>query len=628
MTRFVKFFRPLAVASVFGATIALLSPLPAQAATASLQSLEIQTDGVTVIATFDIPVEVADNDGTHWEDAYDPNTFDFASERELIAWLQGPSDAMYLKGGQLTSFQATIIEQLSWDSFPEVVSFTNTSGTFAPSTTWQWVLDPDELRFLAVDPDTFGTGRLKDNNFGPKFVNAGTATVIDDETTTGTPVTNLSTQPLPAPTVADATINNDGDKVTVEFDQNVSLTGDGGTWKFLVDGVPLTSVGTPVSASGSSPNNQWVFTLPEFVRQNQDIYIRHTASSGTDNFTNGSLPVATFAQTNDFSTQTLASFNTSSTPADAANPTIDSAALGTDGKTITVTFNEDMHSDSSVSGFSVSVDGTAATIDSISNIGSYETTLTISMVDEINSDATVTLDYDATAGDLKDIVAKPLQNVTAQAVTNGSQIAPPAPPAPDETEEPAPTPAPPYTGPLVTGSEQTTESEFATAGQETVVIRGERLGTVSKVTVDGIEAEILNVTANSFEIAIPLSLAAGTYDLQIESGIGNLTYLDGLTVTESTPAPELVETETDVVETEVDTKVNAGSFKGFVAVYAKGHEGKRLSAKVGNDWVIIPELESNFERIVEFIGAANVDLNIRVYIDRALTETIPVTTRM
>jgi len=30
-----------------------------------------------------------------------------------------------------------------------------------------------------------------------------------------------------------------------------------------------------------------------------------------------------------------------------------------------------------------------------------------------------------------------------------------------------------------------------------------------------------------------------------------------------------------------DTKVNAGSFKGYVAIYAKGYEGQRLSAKVG-----------------------------------------------
>jgi len=35
-------------------------------------------------------------------------------------------------------------------------------------------------------------------------------------------------------------------------------------------------------------------------------------------------------------------------------------------------------------------------------------------------------------------------------------------------------------------------------------------------------------------------------------------------------------------------KVNAGSFKGYVALYAKSYEGQRMSAKVGNDWVIVP----------------------------------------
>jgi len=35
-------------------------------------------------------------------------------------------------------------------------------------------------------------------------------------------------------------------------------------------------------------------------------------------------------------------------------------------------------------------------------------------------------------------------------------------------------------------------------------------------------------------------------------------------------------------------KVNAGSFKGYVALYALGYEGQRMSAKVGNDWVIVP----------------------------------------
>ena len=75
-----------------------------------------------------------------------------------------------------------------------------------------------------------------------------------------------------------------------------------------------------------------------------------------------------------------------------------------------------------------------------------------------------------------------------------------------------------------------------------------------------------------------------------------------------------------------DVKVNAGSFKGYVAIYAKGHEGKRLSAKVGADWVVVPVLASNFERVVEYTGAGYT-INVRIYIDRVLVDTITVTTK-
>jgi len=75
-----------------------------------------------------------------------------------------------------------------------------------------------------------------------------------------------------------------------------------------------------------------------------------------------------------------------------------------------------------------------------------------------------------------------------------------------------------------------------------------------------------------------------------------------------------------------DQKVNAGSFKGYVAVYAKGYEGKRLSAKVGNDWVVVASLASDFERVVEFTGAGYT-IAVRIYIDRVLVDTITVTTK-
>lgn len=75
-----------------------------------------------------------------------------------------------------------------------------------------------------------------------------------------------------------------------------------------------------------------------------------------------------------------------------------------------------------------------------------------------------------------------------------------------------------------------------------------------------------------------------------------------------------------------DTKVNAGSFKGYVAIYAKGYEGQRLSAKVGNDWVVVESLKSNFERVVEYTGAGYT-IAVRIYIDRVLVDTITVTTK-
>ena len=79
-----------------------------------------------------------------------------------------------------------------------------------------------------------------------------------------------------------------------------------------------------------------------------------------------------------------------------------------------------------------------------------------------------------------------------------------------------------------------------------------------------------------------------------------------------------------------DQKVNAGSFKGYVAVYARGYEGQRLSAKVGNDWVIVDPIVNNqggdLHRTVEFTGAG-VDIAVRIYIDRVLVDTINLTTK-
>ena len=82
-------------------------------------------------------------------------------------------------------------------------------------------------------------------------------------------------------------------------------------------------------------------------------------------------------------------------------------------------------------------------------------------------------------------------------------------------------------------------------------------------------------------------------------------------------------------EIQTQSKVNAGSFKGYVALYALDYEGQRLSAKVGNDWVIVPEIPAatnNLFRFVEFTGAGY-EIRVRIYIDRELLRTVDLTTR-
>jgi hypothetical protein len=89
---------------------------------------------------------------------------------------------------------------------------------------------------------------------------------------------------------------------------------------------------------------------------------------------------------------------------------------------------------------------------------------------------------------------------------------------------------------------------------------------------------------------------------------------------------EVLDSAADIVTTQ---KVNAGSFKGYVALYALGYEGQRMSAKVGNDWVIVPAIPAatnDLFRAVEFVGAG-VEISVRLYIDRELVATIPLLTK-
>jgi len=195
----------------------------------------------------------------------------------------------------------------------------------------------------------------------------------------------------------------------------------------------------------------------------------------------------------------------------------------------------------------------------------------------------------------------------------------------NELPPPAPAPAPVYMGPIVTGVEQPENKEFTTSGLRTVIVNGMRLNTVNSAIIDGVTVEVTEASYTSFSFVLPAGLEPGVHDLTVKSAYGTLLYRNSLEIKKVvTPEPEI---EPDEIKPK--QKVNAGSFKGFVAVYALGHEGSRLSAKIGRDWVVIPSIparDNNLFRMTDFTGAG-VDIQVRIYIDRVLMETIPLTTK-
>jgi len=156
------------------------------------------------------------------------------------------------------------------------------------------------------------------------------------------------------------------------------------------------------------------------------------------------------------------------------------------------------------------------------------------------------------------------------------------------------------------------------------------------VTADGTDEDfVLTYSGPGYKGAAPTAISAdGSFTWSILLGsndTGSATVTAAYDLDEDgdySDTGDLVVTKTIIIGTVAsdDTKVNAGSFKGYVAIYAKGHAGKRLSAKVGNDWVVVPALASNFVRVVEYTGAGYT-ISVRIYIDRVLVDTIVVTTK-
>jgi ELWxxDGT repeat protein len=185
---------------------------------------------------------------------------------------------------------------------------------------------------------------------------------------------------------------------------------------------------------------------------------------------------------------------------------------------------------------------------------------------------------------------------------DGSGVVPSASP----TAAAAPTP---YSGALPAQYSDRTPS----IGDQ-VTISGADLDQVTSCTIDGVEVEISSQSAGSFTIVIPEGLEPGLKDLVMVGAFGKLTAQGAFTV-EAGPAKSPVVAE----------KTNAGSFNGYVAVYAKGHKGKTLSWKIAGKW-FKTTITSDFQVFQRKTEAVGLDVEVHLYIDGEKQSTMTVKT--
>jgi len=145
--------------------------------------------------------------------------------------------------------------------------------------------------------------------------------------------------------------------------------------------------------------------------------------------------------------------------------------------------------------------------------------------------------------------------------------------------------------------------------EATVLLTGTGLDAIDSVKHGETELSFeVSESSEQITITIPASVA----------GEMNLQFMFG---------DEMLEQSIMVMEVVDPSVVNAGTFKGVVAIYAKNFEGKRLSAKVGKDWVVVDSLESNFVRVIERVRWVGYDLAVRIFIDRKLIRTVDLITQ-
>jgi hypothetical protein len=209
-----------------------------------------------------------------------------------------------------------------------------------------------------------------------------------------------------------------------------------------------------------------------------------------------------------------------------------------------------------------------------------------------------------------------VEPITSQLTVGFFPTITPPPIAP--TVQPEPVAGP--TNPLPTNL-KLSPSAIAPETLVSAVLRGNNLKDVVDISIGGKKVNIISVTNDAIALELP-KLATGRYDILLTGSDGLvLRWLNSLLVGDVTADGST--TSSPVIE----RKVNAGVFKNFVAIYAKGYKGQQLTAKVAGRWLKVDSLSSNFVRVLRKTIYVIYPIKVEIHIDGKLEKKLNLITK-
>ena len=193
------------------------------------------------------------------------------------------------------------------------------------------------------------------------------------------------------------------------------------------------------------------------------------------------------------------------------------------------------------------------------------------------------------------------QNLTLYALWTAIPVVVPQ-PGPSVPVPPVVPPSP-IASPKPKVTEPVTEILWSANTVRQLALGGTRLNMVKSVTVGGKKAQILRKLPNRLVLKLP-TLKPGLYALEIDYGNGKIKTGSFVRMLD-----------------EPVNKVTVGSFNGKVVLYVRGFEGQRISARIGERWVVIPASSGQFQRIVLPVGIGY-ELNVPLYVGRKKVDII------